>query len=61
MAAALDDLALFQHQNGVGVADGGQAVGDHEDRAAADQAVEAALDKLFCAGVIVAGIVVGVM
>src|ERR1700754_3994457 len=28
MAAALDDLAAFDHQNGVGVHDGVQAVGD---------------------------------
>ena len=33
MIAPLDDAALLQHQNGPGIADGGQAVGDDEDGA----------------------------
>ena len=51
MAAALDDLAVFQHQNGVGVADGGEPVGDDKDRPAAHQAVQTPFDELFRAGV----------
>ena len=35
--AALDDLALLDHQNLVGAADGGKPVGDHERGAALHQ------------------------
>ena len=31
MVAALDDLAVLQHHDGVGVADGGQPVCNHKD------------------------------
>ena len=42
--AALDDAAAVQHQDGVGVGDRGQAVGDDEGGAALAQPVERALD-----------------
>ena len=34
VGAALDDVAVVEHHDHVGVAHGGQAVGDHEDGAA---------------------------
>ena len=35
MASALDDLAMIQHQDLVGVDHGGKPVGDHQGGAAA--------------------------
>lgn len=49
--AALDDAAVFEDHDGVGVADGGQAVRDHKRGASAHDAVHAALDELFGARV----------
>ena len=51
MIAALDDLAVFQHENRVGIAHGRQAVGNNEHRPSVHQAVEAALDELLRAGI----------
>lgn len=51
MGAALDDAAMFEDHDGVGVADGGQAVRNHKCGAAAHDAVHAALDELFGARV----------
>src|SRR5699024_9951957 len=55
VAAALDDAALFQDDDAVGVADGGQPVGDDEGGAAVHQAVHAGLDHRLGAGVDGAG------
>lgn len=49
--AALDDAAVFEDHDGVGVADGGQAVRDHKGGASAHDAIHAALDELFGARV----------
>ena len=51
MRAALDDAAVFEDHDGVGVADGGQAVRDHKRGAATHDAVHTALDELFGARV----------
>ena len=47
MRAALDDAAVFEDHDGIGVADGGQAVRDHKRGASAHDAVHTALDELF--------------
>ena len=51
VVAALDDAAIFQNEDRVGVADGGQAVGNDEDCPALHQAVKTALDELFRSGI----------
>ena len=51
MGAALHDAPVLQHDDGVGVAHGGQPVGDHEHRAPFHQAVHALFDQGFGAGV----------
>ena len=51
VVAALDDLAVFQHHDGVGVSDGGEAVGDDEGGAVLHQVVHALLDVALGAGV----------
>ena len=49
--AALDDAAVFENHDGIGVADGGQAVRNHKRGASAHDAVHTALDELFGARV----------
>ena len=44
MGAPLDDAALIQNHDAVGIADGGQPVGDDENRPALHQRVHAGLD-----------------
>ena len=51
MRAALDDAAVFDHQNLFGAADGGEAVRDHEGGASLHQVREAFLDGGFGFGV----------
>ena len=51
VCAALDDAAVVHDHDHIGVADGGQAVGDHEDRAAFHEGVHAGLDDLLGAGI----------
>ena len=51
----LDDLPLLQDHDGLGVAHGGQAVGDDEHGPVRHQMVHARLDELFRAGVNGAG------
>ena len=43
MGATLDDLAVVQHHDAVGVADGGQAVGDDEDGSSLHQRIHTGL------------------
>ena len=45
MAADLDDAAAFQGEDAVGVAHGGQAVGDDEHGAAAGEALQRFLEE----------------
>ena len=47
MQAALDDLAALDHQNGVGVHDGVQAVGDHDGGAVLAEMVDRLLHGFF--------------
>ena len=44
VGAAFDDLAVFEHHDGVGVTHGGKAVRDHESGAVFHQAFHAVLD-----------------
>lgn len=55
MGSALDDLAVLQDDDLVGVLDRGQPVGDRERRAVLREAVEAALDEHLRLRVHVAG------
>ena len=55
MAAPLDDFAVLQHHDGVGVAHGGQAVGDDEHGAALHQLIHALFDEGLGAGIDRAG------
>ena len=45
MVAALDDAAMIEHHNGVGIAHGREAVGDDEDRAPFHEAIHALFDQ----------------
>src|SRR5690348_2221291 len=45
MTATLDDAASVDHENLVGVNDGGKPVRDHKDRAAGKQAIDGFLDQ----------------
>ena len=47
MITALDDLSVLQNHDGVGVAHGGEAVGDHKGGPFSHQTVHALLDVLF--------------
>ena len=47
MITALDDLSILQNHDGVGVAHGGEAVGDHKGGPFCHQTVHALLDVLF--------------
>src|SRR6478672_12834656 len=47
MPPALDDLAAFDHENGVGVHDGVQAVGDHDGGAVLAEMFDSFLHLLF--------------
>ena len=51
VSAALDDPALFQHHDGVGFADGREAVGDHKSGAVFHQGVHAFLDVALRSGI----------
>ena len=51
MAAAFGDAAAFEDEDLVGVADGGEAVGDDEARAVFHQMVEGFLDETLGGGV----------
>ena len=51
VVAALDDLTVLQHHDGVGVADGGEAVGYHEGGAALHERIHSLLDEFLGAGV----------
>ncbi len=53
--AALDDLAVVDHQHLVGIADGGKPVGDHEAGAAFHQAQQGFLQVFLGARIDVAG------
>ena len=54
VGAGLDDPALVQHDDQVGVGDRAQAVGDDEGRAAPEQVGQRGLDELLALGVEVA-------
>ena len=47
MITALDDLSILQNHDGVGVAHGGEAVGDHKGGPFCHQTVHALLDVFF--------------
>ena len=47
MRATLDDVAMVEHHDHIGVAHGGQAVGDDEDRTALHQVIHTSLHNLF--------------
>ena len=47
MITALNDLSVLQNHDGVGVAHGGEAVGDHKGSPFSHQTVHALLDVLF--------------
>ena len=49
--AALDNLAVFENANHIGIADGGQAVSDDKDGATLHKFVHTLLDEFFGAGV----------
>ena len=51
MGAALDDAAMVENHDAIGVHDRAQTVGDHEGGAALHQGVHAVLHQLFRAGV----------
>ena len=55
MAASFDDLPLFQHQDGLGVTHGGEAVGDDEDGPPIHQGIHPLFDQVLGAGVDGAG------
>ena len=47
MIAAFYNLAVFQHHDGVGIANGGEAMGDDEGRAAFHQFIHTSSDEFF--------------
>ena len=47
MRTTLDDVAVVEHHDHVGIAHGGQAVGDDEDRTALHQVIHTSLHNLF--------------
>ncbi len=51
MFAALDNLAIFEHECLVSVADGAQSMGDDEGCTSFEQPVQSALDEFFGAGI----------
>ena len=51
MGALLDDAAVVEDDDQVGIADGGETVGDDEGGAALHEGVHASLHKPFRAGV----------
>ena len=55
VVAPLDDVSLLQHQNYVGVSDGGKAVGNDKDGASFHELVHTTLNEGFGAGVYGAG------
>ena len=54
MGASLDEFALVEDADEIGIADGGKAVGDDEGGAVGAEAIEGLLDKLF-SGVVEGG------
>ena len=55
MRARLDDVAIAQHQNRIGIADGGEPVRDHKARAPLHKDIHSLLDALLGARVNVRG------
>ena len=55
VAAALNDPALFQNHDAVGILDGGKPVGDNERGSPGHQSIHALLDQCLGAGVDGAG------
>ena len=53
--ADLDDAALLNHDNFIGVSDGTESVSDHEGGASAEEFGEALLDQAFAVAVEVGG------
>lgn len=51
VGAALDDLAVVEDHDDVGVLDGGESVGDDENGASFHERIHAALDEGFGAGI----------
>ena len=51
MGAAFDDFPLVEYEDAVGVADGAEAVGDHEAGAAGHEALEGFVDEALAFGV----------
>ena len=47
MRTTLDDVAMVEHHDHIGIAHGGQAVGDDEDRTALHQVIHTSLHNLF--------------
>ena len=55
MRAHVDDLAVFHGHDAVGQREGGQAVGDEDDGAVADEGLQRLLDRLLALQVDLAG------
>ena len=51
MRTTLDDVAVVEHHDHIGIAHGGQAVGDDEDRTALHQVIHAGLHDLLGTGI----------
>ena len=51
MVTALDDLAVFQNHNGIGIADGGKAVCNDEYRSALHQLIHTLFNEGFGTGI----------
>src|SRR5204862_2417688 len=51
MRSAFDDLALLEHKNLIGIADGTQTVGDYKCRPAGHQRCESGLNEGFAFGI----------
>ena len=53
MRTTLDDVAVVEHHDHIGIAHGGQAVGDDEDRTALHQVINTSLHNLFSTRILV--------
>jgi len=51
MGAALDNLALLNHQNLIGLGDGAEPMGDYETGAIAQESIDRGLHQCLSAGV----------
>ena len=51
MAAPFNDLAIFQYHNGIGVANGGEPVGNDKNRPSFHKLIHALFNVSFCAGI----------